>query len=346
LNMRPGTPRRLFLKAACFLPLLAVPLLVNSLLSELASGVGLRGVNRIVDAAAGAPLWLEPNELRALKTASLLRLERPVDILIFGSSRSSTISPEWLAPASAFNASVLLGDLRDFVAFSQILHQTGKMPRAVVLTLGPTLLVEPHQLGEVVLAPYFLRALARYRLDPPLPSVAPLYGELIANVLPAPVPEWSTAPLPGRAMLLFPRGELWGPHDLHPHAPGDWSPDVLRADTWRSQLEPSEFATTLLTRFLDDLQSRGVRVIFLLIPPPPLTYEFYSARGGYNDSFLRHAAAARGVQLIGSFRPSNVGASAADFVDEIHPRPALLYRLLHDAGLATAPYSPRRPLPQ
>ena len=90
------------------------------------------------------------------------------DVLILGSSRALQISSEWFQPRSMFNAAVLSGDMDDMISIFQLCLEAGKTPRVVVLELNPALTNEGKAGEQRALEPYFRRALARYRISPPL----------------------------------------------------------------------------------------------------------------------------------------------------------------------------------
>ena len=89
----------------------------------------------------------------------------------------------------------------------------------------------------------------------------------------------------------------------------------------------------ILRAFLDDLQSRGIRVVVLLAPVHPAAYGFYASQGGYDEAWIRREMAARDIKVAGSYSPSAAGATRADFFDGVDTRLPILHRLLSEAGV-------------
>ena len=106
---------------------------------------------------------------------------------------------------------------------------------------------------------------------------------------------------------------------------------------WRFRSQPYEFAALLLRHFLDDLQSRGIRVIVFLAPVNPLAWDFFRAHGGYDDTWIRREMGSRGIQIAGTYSPIAAHASPSDFYDAVHPVPELVRRLLSEAGVISGP---------
>jgi len=102
---------------------------------------------------------------------------------------------------------------------------------------------------------------------------------------------------------------------------------------WRTTSQPGWLDMKILRAFLDDLQSRGVEVVVLLVPVHPAAYDFYTSKGGYDETWIRREMAARGITVAGSYSPSAAGATRADFFDGVHTRLPILHRLLSEAGV-------------
>jgi hypothetical protein len=102
---------------------------------------------------------------------------------------------------------------------------------------------------------------------------------------------------------------------------------------WRATSRPGWFDLRILRAFLDDLQSRRIRVVVILVPVHPAAFDFYSRQGGYNESWIRQEMAARGITVIGSYSPSVARATRADFYDDVHVKASLLHRLLREGGI-------------
>jgi hypothetical protein len=338
-------PIRVLFRLACFLPLVAAPFLINWICTmppvERRLGRDLDGFTDML--IAGKTIWTD-DDLRSLKAAWIARMPAGKDVLILGSSRALAISSEWFRPQSLFNAAVFSGDMDDMISIFQLCLEAGKTPRVVVLELNPALTNESKAAEQRALEPYFSHALARYRFRPPLR----LWGELFSalqfrlNLRRLRSPAWgvSKEPVHGATRLLPDGVPYYSPEQLNA------SPDLVEANVissishfdpayllWRTNSQPGVYDLQLFRRFLDDLQSRGIRVIVWLAPIHPAAYDFYTKLGGYDETWIRREMASRNITVVGSYSPAIARATKADFFDDIHPRAAIVHRLFREAGV-------------
>ncbi len=336
---------RLLVRIACFLPLLGMLLLIDwvSVQPPVLRRV-LRSRNAGADALiSGRTIW-SSDDARHVKAAWLTRLPpRRPDVLILGSSRVIQISRDWFQPRRMWNAAVFSADLDDEIAMFQLCLETGKTPQTVVLELNPHLTFG----GKMQMTPYLAHAFRRYGEFPArfLSGLVALDGlRWDLKILQQPV--WTTADVP-----------IAGGFRMRPDGSSDWfvsqsnfTSEQVQASVeaslpnldkdelaWRTDSHASAEDLKLLHSFLDDLQSRGIRVFVLLPPLHPSAYAFYSRRGGYDDTWLRRDLAARGIPVVGSFSPAVIHATPADFYDAVHAHPEVLHRLLSDAGVLAVP---------
>jgi hypothetical protein len=303
-----------------------------------------RDLDRFSDLLIGGrTIWIH-DDLRSLKAVWIARMPAGTDVLILGSSRALQISSEWFQPLSMFNAAVFNGDLDDMISIFQLCLEVGKKPRVVVLELNPALTNESKAEEQRAFEPYLQRALQRYQFHAPLR----LWGQLFSafqfrlNLRRLLAPAWgiSTEQISGADRLRPDGVPDYGSEQLAE------SPDVVEAAVvlsishfdstytpWRTKSQPDGYDLQLFRRFLDDLQSRGIRVIVWLAPLHPAAYDFYAKLGGYNDTWIRREMASRNITVVGSYSPALARATKADFFDEIHPRPAIIHRLFREAGV-------------
>jgi hypothetical protein len=336
---------RVLLRLACFAPLAAGPALMNWICAtppvERWLGSRLDGITGTL--IAGKSIWTF-DDLRTLKAAWVARMPAEKDVVVLGSSRALQISSEWFQPRSMFNASVLSGDLDDTISIFQLFLEVGKTPRVVVLELNPAL-TNKRQAGELrALEPYLRHALARYGLRPPFRLLAEIFSAEQArlNIARLRAPTWGFSPVPIPAEnRVLPDGV-----EDYMSAPSKGTPDEVEAavvsitrqfdgDTvpWRTRSQPGEFDLRLFHCFLDDLQSRGIRVIVWLAPIHPVAYDFYAKLGGYDETWIRREMASRNITVVGSYSPAVAGATKADFFDDVHPKQAIVHRLFREAGV-------------
>jgi hypothetical protein len=277
------------------------------------------------------PLWIE-------------HLSGPGEVLVLGSSRLMQVPHEWFQPRGVLNAAMFSGDLADFVSIFQLCVATGKTPQLVLLDLNPTLAFEGKSSVAPALAPHYRRALLRYRIFPPtlfsgLFLLQGLRWDPRTFLHP---PAWgiSEAMVPD-AYRMRPDGSAdWGLTESY-QTPDEVESSVVasihRLDPtyrhWRATSQPGWFDLKILRAFLDDLQSRRIRVVVMLVPVHPVAYDFYSSQGGYDESWIRREMAARGITVVGSYSPSVAKATRADFYDDVHVHASLLHRLLGEGGI-------------
>jgi len=214
----------------------------------------------------------------------------------------------------------------------------------VVLELNPALTNEGKIAELGALEPYFRHALARYRFRPPLRLLADLFSvpQFRVNLRRLRAPAWgfSKEPVPG-ANRMLPDGAAAYVSE-QPNA----TPDEVEAAVvsiirhfdreqvpWRTRSQPGGFDLQLFRRFLDDLQSRGIRVVVWLAPVHPAAYDFYARLGGYDETWIRREMASRGITVVGSYSPAMARATKADFFDDVHPRAAIVRRLFREASV-------------
>jgi hypothetical protein len=265
------------------------------------------------------------------------------EVLIVGGSRAIRISADWFQPRTAYNAAFFDPGLEDIVSTVQLCLETGKLPREIIFELNPTLTRFETQDPAGPLEAYFSHALLRYRLAPTPAILHDLYAwqQLDWAIRPWRTTAWSVSNEINDSILVLPDGTATSTSQNPNPSPQEVraivDPMLRHPDAsylrWRTQPRPSEFNLKMLGRLLDDLQHRGIQVVVLLIPVNPLAYDFYIQSGGYDETWIRREMETRGIQIVGSYSPARTGATDADFVDDVHPRPALVHRLLRDAGV-------------
>jgi len=343
--MRNSGAIRLILRIACFLPLAAAPALTNWICAQPPVQRRMLGdLNPIFDAlASGKPIWTN-DDMRVLKEGWIARMPAGKDVLILGSSRGMEIADAWFQPRSAFNASVLTGDILDMISIFEECVETAQIPREVVLELNPSLMRDVKSDDPGPFAPYFRRALERYRLLPSLRFFAGYYSfkqvrrnaerflipgqrywtERIPNSYPV-LPDGSARPTPEKAMATL---ETFDPTPVSKG--GHLANEIYH---WRTTSQPGEWELNLFRRFLDDLQTRAIRITVLLAPVHPVAYDYYAKRGGYDETWIRREMASRKILVVGSYSPAITRAARSDFYDDVHPRAHVVRRLLTEAGV-------------
>jgi len=290
------------------------------------------------DVLSGNPVWI-PDEDRTLKAACLRQLPPEKTWLVLGSSRAMAIDPEWFPAKNVWNAAVRLGGIDDSAALLEVYRDAGRMPKGVILEFSPALVRTLSMNEALSLLQYRHRAAERYGIDPGAFRLKPrdfywdntmvdarLHFELLRR-----------AHSPALDIEMLPDGMMRPPFPETPLSQAavlDYvktqDPRVI-ADRLRSRPEPN--ALLFFRRFLDDLQAHGVRVIAFLPPVNPYAWDYYRTRGGYDESIVRKELNARNILIVGSYSPLATGATPDEFYDDVHPRPALVHRLLAESGV-------------
>ena len=292
---------------------------------------------------SGKTIWSSA-DTHDLKPVWIEHLSGPREVLVLGSSRLLQVPQEWFQPRGVLNAAMFAGDLADFVSIFQLCLETGKTPQLALLDLNPTLALEGKARVAPALAMHYRRALLRYGIFPPtfLSGLFSLDGLRWDPKIFLPHPVW------GISQEMVPDA-----YRMRPDGSTDWgltesggTPDEVersvtvsmrRLDAnyqhWRSTSRPGWFDLTIFRDFLDDLQTRHVRVVVMLVPVHPVAYDFYARQGGYDESWIRREMAARGIGVIGSYSPSVAKATRADFFDDVHAHASLIRRLLREGGI-------------
>jgi hypothetical protein len=287
---------------------------------------------------SGKALWTD-SDMRFLKAAYLRQLPARKAVLILGGSRAATIAAAWFPAEDAWNTAVANGGIDDDVAFFEVCVEANRVPDTVILEVSPALMQESDIAKSRAPGIYLDRALRRYGIGKAwlpgdwrfsgssiLPDLHSAYRVLFGLGVEDGVTGWH----------VFPDGRV----DFFERAPVPTAESVYRNLAsmrlelgWRTKSQPDEFAALLFRHFLADLRSRGVQVIVFLAPVNPLAWDYYHGRGGYGETWIRGELGSRGIRIAGTYSPIVAHAAPSDFYDAIHPVPALVRRLLGDAGV-------------
>jgi hypothetical protein len=283
-------------------------------------------------------------DMRDLKPLWIEHLHRRQDVVVLGSSRLAQIPQDWFRPRSALNAALIAGDFEDAVSIFQLCLETGKSPQLVLLDLNPTLTFEGKSRVAPALSPYYRRALLHYGIFSPILFSGPLTLDALRwdpNIFLDPNVWRISEEFGGDAFRVRPDGSAdWGVTEAG-RTPDEVEGSVVATmhhldpqyQRWRASSRPGWFELKILRAFLDDLQSRRIRVVVVLVPVHPVAFDFYSRQGGYDESWIRKEMADRGITVIGSYSPSVAKATRADFYDDVHVHASVLHRLLREGGI-------------
>jgi hypothetical protein len=343
--MRNRDANRFLWRLACVLPFFGSLLVINWIsLQPPVRRLFTRTLDAQADAlVSGKTIWSQADMLD-LKPVWLEHVRSHPDVVILGTSRVVQIRQEWFRPRKMLNLGLFAGDFTDMVAIMQECLESGKTPRLVLLELNPTLTFEGKKRIEPALSSYFRHALEHYGIFPPLFFSGPLTLEGV---------RWNPQMFFHRDAWRVSEDVLPGGYRVRPDGSTDWYDTELHRtkdevdqvvvsemehlngvrQRWRAASKPEWFQLRILRSFLDDLHSRGIRVVVVLVPVHPLAFDSYFRRGGYDDSWIRQEMASRGVPVVGAYSPVVAKATEDEFVDDVHARPEVLHRLLQESGI-------------
>ena len=93
----------------------------------------------------------------------------------------------------------------------------------------------------------------------------------------------------------------------------------------------TEKAVELLIRLVNHLQQQKFKIIFVLVPYHPAVWSITEQPSvsamRMVESKVHEIARLTGIQVIGSYNPSNIGCTADEFFDEAHGKPICLTKL-------------------
>lgn len=287
---------------------------------------------------------------RLLQVEILKRAPSSVDGLILGSSRSLQVKREWFPGRTTLNLSVSGASLEDDLALFEAARERGIKPALVVLCADPWLMNRNSgQDRWKSVEPQYLRAIRRLGLKEPKPQdpqgeklykagqlLSPSYFQESLKSL------WNLRKGPTKAEL-FTRVVLADGSTEYPEEYTSKRVEDVRAVADRFVAKKSVYAlenfheldADALLRFetfIKSLRAGGTEVLLILPPYHPRAYAAFSTTGPYArvpevERWFRTLAEREGVRVVGSYDPSAVGFTEADFLDGMHARESALTRL-------------------
>lgn len=280
------------------------------------------------------------------------KLDSAPEVVVLGSSRAMQIRSSAAHGAGFFNASVSEAALEDLEAVSQLYLELETPPRVMILSVDPWDLQETDWLiGWKSLSTERDRILEGMGRDPDghrmdrwqallrygqalSPSYFQESSRRLIRSLTGDDPARSVYFATGDAELDVPvklaDGSLVYDTATRLRSSEETERTALEyAVKWRdridrvSRLEPARQAE--FEDFVDHLVGSGVRVIIYLGPYHPTTYAYFLRErdlhlGGAVEDYLRSMAAARDIEVLGSYDPARAGVGPDDFFDAQHVR--------------------------
>ncbi len=295
------------------------------------------------------------------------RLSDSPDTLVFGSSQSRIINNACFPDGSLYNAWVNLATLEDYLGIYQVYYERGLKPRRVVLEISPWLLrkkegyvrfqalyddyqrcLQRLNLKDSYELPLLDRINSRRYLELLSPSYFQISFNLFGKFDTRAFDITPTMETMAERTIRFPDGSLqYGEDELNR------TPEVVRrfavdyfAESFKVRyfdketlgLDPDYII--MFTALVDELQSEGIEVVFLLPPIHPSAYELLLAKASYyiltgTEKRIREIADEKGIEVIGSSDASYCGLDESDFVDGNHITRSAMIELCTPATVET-----------
>jgi hypothetical protein len=297
------------------------------------------------------------------------KLDAAPEVVVLGSSRAMQIRRGVAGDAGFFNASVSEAALEDLEAVSQLYLELEPPPQVMILSVDPWDLQETDWLiGWKSLSTErdrMLESMGRdaggHRMDrleallrygqALSPSYFQASSRRLFRSLTGDDAARSVYFATGKAELDVPvklaDGSLVYDAAMRLRSSEETERAALEyAVEWRDRidrvgrLEPARQAE--FEDFVDQLMSRGVRVIIYLGPYHPTTYAYFLRErdlrlGGAVEDYLRSIAATRDIEVLGSYDPARAGVGPDDFFDALHVRETGVAKIFGARAVSGAP---------
>lgn len=278
-------------------------------------------------------------------------LTEPRDVVVLGSSRTMQINASMFPGRTFFNSSMTAASLADQLAVYQMYVQKGIEPSTVVLGLDPWSLssdpISPHHgsvIEEYEAAMRRLGTPIRTERFSGLSRALQPYGALLSpSYLASTVRSLGSEgrecyatdnEIESQPVRLSDGSRNFGrkKHEAVAPDPGEVNIPTPSLPSVKPRPLDPELCQTLQA-FIDDLLGRGIEVIIILPPFHPMAYAEMTGsahRATIVDThqYIRNAALARGLRVLGSFDPADLGFVESDFYDGTHPKTSAIARIL------------------
>lgn len=269
------------------------------------------------------------------------------DILLLGSSRSMQVRADIFPNRSFHNSSVSGASIEDILAIYELYHQKGLIPSTVILGLDPWFLnANSGHKSWITLKEEYLAIIERLDIsvspdDIPKGNTLSKLKELVSlrylqNSLGLLFSSEGDEPYKTNEKFCETGGILADGSRIYPLEMRNMAPpDVAaKAITYAKETpvyslgdftEIDQFLLSILTTFVDYLQSERITVVFYLPPYHPDAYPILSRSPDYRiidevESIYRNLAEQRIIVVIGGYNPDTSSSLMEDFFDGMHPR--------------------------
>jgi hypothetical protein len=357
--------KRLLLKLALFLPVFFIIVSINYLVDPANLFQAGRQIDSYEKGLAELLLArknvanVSNYDERLLQKYYIHGMTRPKDVVVLGSSRSMSIHSSQFPGQTFFNNGVSGATIEDYIAVTEMDLQQGLKPSTVIMGLDPWVLNRNHgQIRWKSLESEYRAGLKRLQIG--LGDNAAASGLSLEKYLELISPAYFQASLRKLAELVK------NPETVHSYYPtqdveadgairlsdGSLNYDVKTRVSTVEEVHQQALAymntypvyslgtfweldadlKTQLESLVDTLRNERIRVVFFLPPYHPEVYVRLMASENYRiigeaQRYLTDLADKKGVTLVGSYNPLDVGCGPGDFYDGMHPRESCIDKI-------------------
>jgi hypothetical protein len=286
---------------------------------------------------------------RHVKKALIENMQQPVQVLIFGSSRSMPIRQDLFRGLSFFNASVTGGTLDDDLALYYLYQKKGWHPKIVMISLDQWLINKNTLLFPWKMALALESNALKIILKKPQPRWLSAYYHWFANIdrysqlfsiyyFKASIINYASALITNptqQQLAQFPHCSLQFPNGTRLTSNREEATAAAQAifsgtqDIQRSSmpLVLDQEKMQLLDNFVNYLQHSGVTVVFYLPPYEPASYRALQKDPNYHvvsisEHYFLDLAHKYHLSVIGSYDPTQLNLNSDYFIDDVHLKKA------------------------
>ncbi|MEA2063496.1 MAG: hypothetical protein U9P14_07360 [Gemmatimonadota bacterium] len=302
-----------------------------------------------------------PFDRRLMQKHLIEELTSPIDIVVFGSSRSDAFTSSLFPGKTVFNHSVNRGTLQDYISIYELYRRKNIKPSTIILGLDPWILNENNEISvwqslaeeyKSISTHLGLKASLkthinnrRLLLENYYNLVSPGYFQKCIKVLflgsaylerPPPTPVDS---------VRFKKTGGWRPDGSYISIiKNSRTPEEVRSAAIEyANMKPVSFLGSFnrldpetkesFETFMNYLQAEKIEVIFFLIPFHPVAYDILMKRKEYRiisevEDYFRRLGQEKNIKVFGSYNPESAGVTGEDLIDGAHVRESGIRKIL------------------
>ena len=294
------------------------------------------------------------------------QMNKPKDILVFGSSRCKGIHKDLFPGKTFYNAGVSAGSIEDFIGLYQLFFEKKILPNTLILELSAWILNPKNELihGDVpTIIPAYKRGISR--LNIPVKENTAFGNYDRGDNMPEKFKQLISPYYFQQSIKKFYKykriqkkqaiydftftNEKLVDNELILFTDGSWvsaeerrivsKTEAIKHSTTPKGLKGfSKFDTGRIKEveaFINRMLKDGVEVVFYLPPWPKMTYQRLADSDKYHivvqeEEYFRNLAQKYGINVIGSYNAGNLGYVLNDFADSAHLRRSAVSKMFKE----------------